>query len=36
MTGRAAAIVTGDTAMLRLSEYKRIRIITLNDYLTYT
>ncbi|MCH7570303.1 MAG: putative toxin-antitoxin system toxin component, PIN family, partial [Deltaproteobacteria bacterium] len=36
VTGRAAVIVTGDKAMLRLSEYKGIRIITLNDYLTYT
>ena len=36
VTGRAAATVTGDKAMLRLSEYKGIRIITLNDYLTYT
>ncbi len=36
VTGRAAAIVTGDKAMLRLSEYKGIRIITLNDYLAST
>ncbi len=32
VTGKAVAIVTGDKAMLRLREYKGIRIITLNDY----
>ena len=36
VTGRAVAIVPGDKAKFRLSEYKGIRIITLNDFLAFT
>ena len=34
VTGRAAAIVTGDKAMLALGEYAGIRILSLSDYLS--
>jgi putative PIN family toxin of toxin-antitoxin system len=33
-TGKADLIVTGDQAMLRLGEYKGIRIVALRDYLS--
>jgi putative PIN family toxin of toxin-antitoxin system len=33
LTGRAAAIVTGDKALLALKLYESIRILTLRDYL---
>ncbi len=33
VTGRAAAIVTGDKALLALKLYESIRILTLRDYL---
>jgi putative PIN family toxin of toxin-antitoxin system len=33
ITGRAAAIVTGDRALLALREYHGVRIISLRDYL---
>lgn len=33
VTGKADAIVTGDQAMLQLSEYRGIRILSLKDFL---
>ena len=34
LTGRAEAIVTGDHALLALREYRRVRIISLREYLS--
>jgi putative PIN family toxin of toxin-antitoxin system len=36
LAGRAEAIVTGDRALLALSEYKSVRLISLRDYLERT
>lgn len=33
LAGRADAIVTGDTALLELGEYRGVRIVSLRDYL---
>ena len=33
VAGRADAIVTGDKALLALEQYRKIRIVTLRDYL---
>ena len=33
--GRADAIVTGDKVMLRLGDYRRIKIVSLREYLEY-
>ena len=33
VTGKADAIVTGDQAMLKLGEYRGIRILSLKDFL---
>ncbi len=35
LTGRADVVVTGDRMMLKLGEYKGIRIIALREYLDY-
>ena len=33
VTGRAALIVTGDSGLLALGEYRGVRIVSLRDYL---
>ncbi len=35
LSGKADAIVTGDKEMLKLKEYKGIKIISLKEYLSY-